>query len=139
MLAHEYIWKILRLQPKHISRFAQKVYVHLVNNIPVKVVLEIQDSMKSDPGRFRWPGTTIELEFPIIGQNDLHPSSGRLRLNTGYDLRRQVIVHDRNTNETTVHREIRGIVEPGFDYDYEPPSVLDFSAIRNESSADVAG
>ena len=138
MLAHEYIRKILKLQPKHISRFAQKVYVHLVNNIPVKVVLEIQNSMKSDPRRFRWPDPTIELEFPI-GNYDSHPSSGRLRLNTGYDLRRQVIVHDRNTNETTVHREFRGRVEPGFDYDYEPPSVLDFSVIRNESGADIAG
>ena len=112
--------------------------MHLVNNIPVKVVLEIQDSMKSDPERFKWPGTTIELEFPI-GNHDSHPSSGRLRLNTGYDLRRQVVVHDRNTNETTVHREFRGRAEPGFDYDYEPPSVLDFSVVRNESSANVAG
>ena len=138
MLAHEYIRKILKLQPKHISRFAQKVYVHLVNNIPVKVVLEIQDSMKSDPRRFRWPGPTIELEFPI-GNHDSHPSSGRLRLNTGYNLRRQVIVHDRNTNETAVHEEFQGRQDYDVYYDYEPPSILDFSVVRNESSADVAG
>ena len=128
MMAHAYIFKILRDQPKYIRRYAQKVYINIVNNIPVKVVLEIQDNLKNDPERFKWPDTTIEMESP--------PS---IEMKTGYDLRRQVVVHDRNTNETTVHREFRGRVEPGFDYDYEPPSVLDFSTIRNESSADVAG
>ena len=128
MMAHTYIFKILRDQPKHIRRYAQKVYIHIVNNIPVKVVLEIQDNMKNDPERFKWSDTTIELESPP-----------RIEMKTGHDLRRQVAVHDRNINETTVHREFRGRVETGFDYDYEPPSVLDFSVIRNESSADIAG
>ena len=127
-MAHAYIFKILRDQPKHIRRYAQKVYVHIVNNIPVKVVLEIQDNLKNDPERFKWPGTTIELESPPT-----------IEMKTGYDLRRQVVVHDRNTNETTVHREFSGRVESGFDYEYEPPSVLDFSVIRDVSGADVAG
>ena len=138
MLAHEYVRRILKLQPKHISRYTQKVYVHLVNNIPMKVVLEIQDSMKDDPRKFRWPGPTVELKFPIDG-HDSHPSSGRLRLNTGYNLRRQIIVHDRNTNETTVHEEFNERPDFNIDYDYKSPSVLDFSVIRNESCADVAG
>ena len=128
MMANSYIFKILRDQPKHIRRYAQKVYVHIANNTPVKVVLEIQDNLKNGPERFKWPGTTIELECPP-----------RIELKTGFDLRRQVVVHDRNTNETTVHREFHGRVEPGFDYDYKPPSVLDFSAIRNESCANVGG
>ena len=128
MLVHAYIFKILRDQPKHIRRYAQKVYVHIVNNIPMKVVLEIQDNLKNDPERFKWPGPTIELECP--------PS---IELKTGYDIRRQVIVHDHNTNETTVHEEFQGRPDYDVDYDYKSPSVLDFSVIRNESGADVAG
>ena len=128
MMAHAYIFKILRDQPKHIRRYAQKVYIHIANNIPVKVVLEIQDNLKNNTEGFKWPGTTIELRCPP-----------RIELKTGFDLRRQVVVHDRNTNETTVHREFHGRVEPGFDYDYKSPSVLDFSVIRNESCANVGG
>jgi len=115
MLTHTYIKKILKMLPKHINRYTQRMYIYLSNNTPTHIVLEIQDNLKADHQRYKWPRITVRVE-----------NVPWTEINTGYKLRRQIIVHDRNTNITTVHKEELGRREYDVNYDYKPPSELVF-------------